>query len=268
MVQQLGNQRFEIVGVLRPGAELLFPPNVNIERTPQIWISNRQDFANGSRINVSLRVIGRLKPGMTLARAQSEIDPFTADLRKRFPIKETSGQYLRLVPMHTDLVADVRGIILALMGAVAFVLLIACANVANLMLVRTAARERDLAVRAALGGSRAADSSAADRSFALSIAASAAGLALAQAASWDCARWRPTTCRGSTTCRSIRGWMAFGIGVTAICVLVFGLLPAVRASRPNLMDVLRRTGRSESLGQGRWIATPSWSLKSRCRSSC
>src|SRR5688572_15908742 len=86
-IQQLGNQRFEIVGVLAPAAELLFPPNVNIERTPHLWISNRQDFATGSRINVSLRVIGRLKPGMTLERAQSEIDPFTADLRKRFPIK-------------------------------------------------------------------------------------------------------------------------------------------------------------------------------------
>ena len=253
-IQQLGNQRFEIVGVLAPGAELLFPPNVNIERTPQIWISNRQDFAQGSRINVSLRVIGRLRPGMTLAQAQSEIDPFTADLRKRFPIKETSGQYLRLVAMHTDLVADVRGIILALMGAVAFVLLIACANVANLMLVRTAARERDLAVRAALGGSRARlIRQLLMESLALSVAASAAGLALAQAAIVGLRALAPDNVPRLDNVSIDPRVVAFGIGLSVVSVLFFGLLPAIRASRPNLMDVLRRTGRSESLGQGRWI---------------
>ena len=112
MVQQLGNQRFEIVGVLRPGAELLFPPNVNIERTPKSGSAIDRTFANGSHQRQPARH-RPFKARHELARAQSEIDPFTADLRKRFPIKETSGQYLRLVPMHTDLVADVRGIILA-----------------------------------------------------------------------------------------------------------------------------------------------------------
>jgi putative ABC transport system permease protein len=253
-IQQLGNQRFEIVGVLAPGAELLFPPNVNIERTPHVWISDRQDFATGSRINVSLRVIGRLEPGITLAQAQSEIDPFTADLRKRFPIKETSGQHLRLVPMHTDLVADVRGIILALMGAVAFVLLIACANVANLMLVRTAARERDLAVRAALGGSRTRlIRQLLIESAALSVAASIAGLALAKAAIVGLRALAPDNVPRLDSVSIDPRVVAFGIGLSAVSVLVFGLLPAIRASRPNLMDVLRRTGRSESLGQGRWI---------------
>jgi putative ABC transport system permease protein len=253
-VQELGAQRFEIVGVLSPGAELLFPPNVNIERTPQIWISNRQDFANGSRINVSLRVIGRLKPGIELTQAQSEIDRLTADLRKRFPIKETAGFHLRLAPMKQDLVAEVRTVIWTLMGAVAFVLLIACANVANLMLIRTAARERDLAVRAALGGSRGRlIRQLLVEGLVLSLTASALGLLLAQGAIVGLRALAPDNVPRLDHVAIDPRVVSFGIGLSILSVLLFGLLPAIRASRPNVMDVLRRTGRSESLGQGKWI---------------
>src|SRR5690606_32868382 len=100
-------------------------------------------------------------------------------LRARFPIKETAGFHLRLAPMQQDLVADVRSVILTLMGAVVFVLLIACANVANLMLVRTATRERELAVRTALGGTRGQlIRQLLMESLVLSLGASVIGLAL------------------------------------------------------------------------------------------
>ena len=92
-----------------------------------MWIPLRVNFAAGSRSNVFLRVIGRLRPDATVAQAQGDVDALAADLRKRFPIKQTAGYALRIQPMQEDLVAIVRPSILALMGAVTFVLLIACA---------------------------------------------------------------------------------------------------------------------------------------------
>lgn len=253
-VQQIGGESFQIVGVLAPRAELLFPPNINIQRAPQMWISDRTDFAQGSRLNVSLRVIGRLKEGMPLSRAQSELDVLATDLRRRFPIKETAGLAFRLAPVQQDLVDDVRPVILSLMGAVVLVLLIACANVANLLLVRTAARGRELAVRTALGATRGRlISQMLIESLVLSVSASAIGLILARMAIAGLAVLAPGNVPRLDTVSIDPRVVGFGVGLAVLSMLVFGLLPAIRASRPNVMDVLRRAGRSDALAQGRWI---------------
>ncbi|HVI71577.1 MAG TPA: ABC transporter permease, partial [Pyrinomonadaceae bacterium] len=140
-----------VVGVLAPGFELLFPPSVNVEQFPSVWIASRIPYDVANRNNVQWRVIGRLKPGVSMVQAQAEAETIAQKIRDENTIAKTAGQYFRLVPMKQHLVDEVRPTILALMGSVIFLLLIACANVANLMLVRASSRERELAVRAALG---------------------------------------------------------------------------------------------------------------------
>src|SRR6476660_7770506 len=144
-----------VVGVLAPGFELLFPPQVNIEQFPSVWFAARIPYDVANRNNVQWRVIGRLKPGVSIGQGQAEVETISQKIRDENPIAKTAGQSFQLVPMKQHLVDEVRPAILALMGAVIFLLLIACANVANLILVRSSLRAPELAMRAALGAGRA-----------------------------------------------------------------------------------------------------------------
>src|SRR6185437_6049330 len=124
-----------VVGVLAPGFKLYFPPEAETEADPEVWVANRLNYDNRNRNSVSMRAVARLKDGVSLGQAQAAADNVTADTRKNFPIERTAGYAVRLEPMRKHLVAEVQPTILALMGAVIFLLLIACANVANLLLV-------------------------------------------------------------------------------------------------------------------------------------
>ncbi len=247
----IANQPSLVVGVLEPGGELLFPPGAGLERFPDAWTAMRVDFVNGSRINVFLRVIGRLKPGVTIPQAQAQVDGIATELRATFPIKQTSGLYIRVEPMHRDLVADVRPSILALMGAVTFVLLIACANVANLLLVRVSRRERELAVRSALGGSRGRlVGQMLTESFVISGAGALLGILLAWAGMRVLIALAPATLPRTDTVALDPLVLGFSIVAAIAAAALFGVVPALRAARPDLMQVLRTSGRTSGLGAG------------------
>ena len=139
------------VGVVAPHFELYFRSDANIERAPDIWFASRIAYDNANRMNVSFRMIGRLKDGVTIEQAQSSADKIAADMRSQYIIQNTSGFALRIEPLQKHVVEEVRPAILALTGAAIFLLLISCANVANLLLVRASLRERELAVRTAMG---------------------------------------------------------------------------------------------------------------------
>jgi putative ABC transport system permease protein len=248
-----GNGRAHIIGVLEPGAELLFPPGVAVERQPDVFTVPRFDFANANRNNVSLRVVGRLKAGTTIDQAQAEVDQIAAELRRRFPTKQTAGLYFRVEPMHPGLVADVQPAIVALMGAVMFVLLVACANVASLLLVRAGAREREFAVRAALGGSRRRlVRQILVESLLLALGGAAAGLLLAEGGVRILQRIGPAELPRLDTVSVDWAVAAFAAAAAVAAALLFGAVPAMRASRPALMDILRATGRTTG-GGSRWL---------------
>lgn len=251
---EFGNGRAEIVGVLTPGFEILFPPGTNVDARPQILVANRVNFETGSRNNVSLRVVAKLKPGVSFEQAQSELDRLSADLRSRFPIKQTSNMNLRIEPMHDDLVADVRPQLVALMGAVVFVLLIACANVANLLLVRASARERELAVRAAIGGNRwRIIRQLVAESVVLAAVGGAAGLLLAQFGIDALIQLSPEGLPRATAVSLDGTVLAFTAVASFAAALIFGVLPAWKASRPDVIDVLRSSGRLVGGASGRWL---------------
>jgi predicted permease len=197
-------------------------------------------------------VIARLKPGVTLEQAQAEAEGIAATMRERYAPKKNADVHFRVVPMHTDLVRDVRTSILALFGAVVFVLLIACANVANLLAVRAAARHRELVIRAAIGGTRGRlIRQLLTETLLLAGAGAILGLLVATAGIRALLAMAPAKLPLIGLIGINPAVLAFTAVTAVVTALVCGVLPALRASRPQIVDALRMTQASAGLRAGR-----------------
>lgn len=240
----------QIIGVLEPGFQLLFPPDSDMEQAPDQWFVTRLAYDNATRNNAFLRVIGRLRPGVTQHQAQSSVEAFAEALRKQWTSRQGSDFHIRLEPMQRHLVEAVRPTLLVVSGAGIFLLLIVCANVANLLLVRVSMREREFAVRTALGGSwwRLVLQLSAE---ALLISATGAVLGVGLAsmgidrlrAVAPASLPRPETIRIDLTALAFTAFTAIAVAV------LFGMMPAWRASRPDIATLLRASGRTTGLGR-------------------
>ena len=149
---ELNGEAYTVIGVMRRGFG--FPISSDSANAPQMWKPlawTAQDRA--IRDDHNYGVIARLKPGVSLKQAKAELDTISNRLAQQYP-KDDKGWGATAITMREDLVGDVRSALLILLGAVAFVLLIACANVANLVLAKTLSRRKEVAIRAALGASR------------------------------------------------------------------------------------------------------------------
>ena len=241
--------RPEIVGVLAPGMELLLPPQTNVERRPDIWIANRLTYDNANRNTFGLRPIGRLRDGATIERAQHEVEAVAAKIRAEHAISRGSGFYARLEPMHGTLVGDVRPAILALMGAVMFLLLIACANVANLLLVRGALREPEIAMRSALGAGRwRVVSQLLIEAVVLTGLGTVSGVALAWFGVRQLLALAPDDIPRADTVAIDVMVVSFTAIIALAAAVVFAVVPAVSAFRVDLVRALSGGGRSAGPG--------------------
>jgi predicted permease len=203
------------------------------------------------RISMGLNAIGRLKAGVSPAQARADMDSVAQNLAAAYP-EADKGTGITLVPLKTDVVGDVRGMLLVLLGAVSFVLLIACANVANLLLARSTGRIREFAIRSALGASPARIiRQLLTESVMLGIAGGVIGLLLAKLAMRTILTGLSDILPRTDEIALDTHVLLFTAGLSILTGIVFGLAPAVKMLRPRLNETLKEGGRGLSAARHR-----------------
>ena len=232
---------FTVIGVMPPGFDY---PNGS-----HLWIAEGAFFGdNHSRTSHNFRVVGRLRPGVTIAQAQADLSAISRRLKQQYP-SPFMAKDAAVVSLNEQIVGKVRPALLMLFGAVGFLLLIVCVNVANLLMVRLTTRTREISVQVALGAGRW---QLLRQLLAENLILAAAGGALGlMVAYWSMDVLRvllPADLPRAADIRIDAGVIAFALAISAATGLLFGLLPAWRASRLNVNEALRMASRSYSAG--------------------
>jgi putative ABC transport system permease protein len=235
---QLNNAATTVVGVMPPDVQVVASRS-QVGKPTDLWIPFPLPAEARTPRGRSISVIGRLKPGASIQQAQAEMDTVAAGLEKEFPAFNT-GWGVRVFSLRDELAGNIRPALLLLAGAVAFVLLIACANVANLLLARGAARHREIAIRSALGAARIrVMRQLLTESLVLGITGGLVGLLVAQ---WSLAALVAMSPVDLTTLGHIRvsyPVLAFTAAVSLLTAVICGFAPAFEGSRTDVHETLK-----------------------------
>jgi putative ABC transport system permease protein len=249
----LDQDLYTIIGVMP--ADFPFPfPNTDV------WVTRVMDFGGFQPEQIRagagyLTATARLRPGVTVSQAEAEVSVLSQHYRQEHPRAPDADPHGRLsvVQLQESLVTGIRSTLLILMGAVGLVLLIACANVASLMLARATGRAKEIAIRSALGAGRGTlVRQLLVESLLLATTAAVMGSLLARwGVAWLVRVDAGNNLPGFQPIRVDLGVLTFTLGISLITGIVFGLAPALQASRPNLIAVLRDSGWGTTGGAGR-----------------
>jgi len=235
--------QFTVIGVMPPEAS--FPDKTEFWLPEKVTPTDRHDIRR-------LSVLARLKPGVTAQTAQNEVAQINGQLKQRMP-DDYEGWETELQPLHDSIVGKVRNSLLVLFGAVGFVLLIACANVANLLLARVSGRQKEMAMRAALGASRLRlIRQLLTESVMLAVLGGAGGLAMAYLAVKALIALNPPDVPRLAEVGLDGRVLAFTFFTTLLVGIIFGLAPALHFSKPDLNNTLK-DGAAAAGGCKRWF---------------
>ncbi|WP_338873279.1 ABC transporter permease [Myxococcus stipitatus] len=240
---QLDGEPYTVVGVLPRGVAYPLKADLFVPLVPNAeWVH--------SRTNRHLSSLARMKPGVTLEQVRADVARVAQEMEAGEPLYQGMGWSIRTTPLEERVVGKVRGALWLLLGAVGFVLLVACSSVANLLLSRAAAREREVSIRAALGASRGRlVSQFLTESLVLSAVGGGLGLLFAL---WGTDALLAFVGDGLPRVAQVRLDMtsvAFTLGVSLLTGLVFGLVPALQASRADLNATMREGSRGTESGR-------------------
>jgi putative ABC transport system permease protein len=241
----LNGESYTVVGVMPQLVQLPGYENVN----DQLWVPIAFPSEEAAqRGNHFLEVIARMKPGVTLAQAQAEMETIAGRLAQQYPDHNTRIGAV-VVPLHEQVVGDIRPALLILLGSVGFVLLIACANVANLLLARAAVRQKEIALRLALGASQARlIRQFLTESVLLAMFGAGLGLLLAFVGLRALRTFIPASISQVETINIDAKVLIFTVLIAVVTGIAFGLAPAIHGSHLNLNDTLKEGGRDSSGG--------------------